>query len=262
MTACNHASIVVDAPMDLVWEMTNDVLYWPTLFPDYAATEVLATAGGTTRVRVTMRPDERGGVHGWTAQRVVDPATRTVVMHQVSGHAFAFLRVLWRYREVSGGVRLDWTHEFQVDAAMPYDDHAMVQVLQRTVPRQLDHLKQCIEVTARERAGATAPATPFRVWLRVEVRPGAGSEFEREWLAVAEGIARHEANTGQWLQRSAEEDDLYFVLSEWTDEADFRRFEHSAEHRSNRRRLDGFRRGGSMQTMTLVRAVPGAPGDA
>ena len=34
-------AIVIDAPMDLVWEMTNDVPAWPQLFSEYAAAEIL-----------------------------------------------------------------------------------------------------------------------------------------------------------------------------------------------------------------------------
>ena len=48
------------------------------------------------------------------------------------------------------------------------------------------------------------------------------------------------------------------VLSDWTDEASFRQFEHSADHATNRSDLQPFRLGGSMMTMDVVRrlAVP------
>ena len=255
MTACNHASVVIDAPMALVWDLTNDVASWPTLFPDYAATEILDTTGETTRFTVTMRPDERGGSHGWTAERVVDRAARTARMHQVAGHAFDFLHVHWRYRQLDEGVELNWGPAFRAHHYMPNAAHAMVGVLQRTVPLQLAHVKQQVE-----RAAEAARGQPFRMLLRIDVHPGREPEFEREWRAIAEGIAGHAGHRGQSLMRSATEDATYFVLSEWVDAESFRTFELSEQHVHNRRRLDEYRHGGSMQTMTLVAAVPAAGG--
>ena len=34
-------SVVIDAPMELVWDMTNDVAGWPDLFTEYASAEIL-----------------------------------------------------------------------------------------------------------------------------------------------------------------------------------------------------------------------------
>ncbi|WP_279578998.1 SRPBCC family protein [Fodinicola feengrottensis] len=31
-----ESSVVIDAPIDVVWEMTNDVTSWPNLFTEYA----------------------------------------------------------------------------------------------------------------------------------------------------------------------------------------------------------------------------------
>ncbi|WP_020673767.1 SRPBCC family protein [Amycolatopsis nigrescens] len=250
MAACNHASIVIDAPMDLVWDMTNDVASWPELFNDYAATEILGAEGDTTRFRVTMRPDERGSSHGWAAERAVDPAKRTARMRQLDGHAFDFMDISWQYVETAGGVELRWVHEFHVSDAMPYDDNAMVALLQKTVPLQLAHIKKQIETAAGR-------SRPFRVLLRFDVHPGTEERFEQTWLSIAERIGREPANQGQWLMKSTDEEAVYYVVSEWTDATSFRAFELSSEHVENRRRLDEFRRGGSMTSLALVHALTG-----
>ncbi|MFF5211989.1 antibiotic biosynthesis monooxygenase family protein [Streptosporangium sp. NPDC000396] len=97
----------------------------------------------------------------------------------------------------------------------------------------------------------------FRVLLDIRVRPGTEAEFERVWLDVAEGIARHPANRGQRLLRSLEEEGAYFVFTDWTDESSFREFELSAAHVDNRARLQPYRDGGSMTTMRVVHELPG-----
>ncbi|MFF4775724.1 antibiotic biosynthesis monooxygenase family protein [Microtetraspora fusca] len=110
--------------------------------------------------------------------------------------------------------------------------------------------------SAPERAGAGGAA--FRVVLDIRVRPGSEAEFERAWLEVAEGIARHPANRGQRLLRDAEDDGAYYVFTDWTDESSFREFEVSPEHARNLARLRPYRNGGSMRTMRVVYELAGA----
>ena len=36
MSAVADTSIIINAPMDLVWDMTNDVESWPQLYTEYS----------------------------------------------------------------------------------------------------------------------------------------------------------------------------------------------------------------------------------
>lgn len=98
---------------------------------------------------------------------------------------------------------------------------------------------------------------PFRVMLRMEIRPGMGAEFEQVWQEVGRGIAAHPGNLCQSLARSADEDDVYYVVTDWVDRPSFHRFEHSEEHVENRRRLAPFRRGGEMRLSQTVCQLQG-----
>ncbi len=101
--------------------------------------------------------------------------------------------------------------------------------------------------------------TPFRVLLRLRTRPGAGPAFERDWQAGADVIADQADNLGQWLARSTEDPDTYYVVSDWTDEASFRSYERSAVHAEHLTRLRPHRTDGEMWTMSVVRSMrPGA----
>ncbi|KOV60923.1 hypothetical protein ADL01_32580 [Streptomyces sp. NRRL WC-3618] len=99
---------------------------------------------------------------------------------------------------------------------------------------------------------------PFRVMLRMEIAPGQGAEFEKVWQEVGRGIAAQPGNLWQSLARSADEEDVYHVVTDWVDAPSFHRFEHSEEHVENRRRLAPYRRGGEMrlsQTVCLLRGA-------
>ncbi|QNP69714.1 antibiotic biosynthesis monooxygenase [Streptomyces roseirectus] len=93
---------------------------------------------------------------------------------------------------------------------------------------------------------------PFRVMLRMETVPGRGAEFEKVWEEVGRGIAAQAGNLGQALARAVDEEDVYYVVTDWVDAASFHRFEHSEEHVENRRRLQPYRRGGEMRLSQTV----------
>lgn len=102
------------------------------------------------------------------------------------------------------------------------------------------------------------PEPIFRVMLRMEIHPGMEHEFERTWREIGDTVTGHPANLGQWLSRSEEERNVYYIVSDWTDEPRFREFEHSAGHLEHRTKLHPFRMGGSMTTMRVVYAMTGA----
>ncbi len=97
---------------------------------------------------------------------------------------------------------------------------------------------------------------PFRIILRAELADGVNAEFERAWLEIGNVITDSPANLGQWLYHSAEEDNVYYIVSDWVDEPSFREFEHSDAHIEHRRKLQPYRKAGSMQVMNQVHALP------
>ncbi|MFM9368692.1 antibiotic biosynthesis monooxygenase family protein [Streptomyces sp. Da 82-17] len=96
------------------------------------------------------------------------------------------------------------------------------------------------------------------VILRMEIFPGKTAEFERTWLAIGESIAGEPANRGQSLVRSLEEEGVYYVVTDWSSEAEFRAFETSERHVQNRRRLQPYRRAGDMAVTEPVHRLPPA----
>jgi len=94
--------------------------------------------------------------------------------------------------------------------------------------------------------------------LRMQIKPGMEAAFEQTWASVGGAITGHDANLGQWLSRSDDEDGVYYIISDWVDEPRFRAFELSQAHVEHRTKLHPFRDGGSMMTMHVVFHMPGA----
>ena len=146
-------SVLIDAPLDLVWDMTNDIESWPELFSEYAAAEVLTRQGNTVTFRLTMRPDGNGVSWSWVSERTADPTTMTVRSHRVETGNFEHMDIFWEYRRESGGVRMRWVQDFHLKPSAPIDDPAMTERLNANSGIQLRLIKKKIEAAAaRSRA--------------------------------------------------------------------------------------------------------------
>ncbi|MGP3922402.1 MULTISPECIES: antibiotic biosynthesis monooxygenase family protein [unclassified Streptomyces] len=99
-------------------------------------------------------------------------------------------------------------------------------------------------------AGRQAGA--FRVLLTVQVKPGLEADFEKVWAEGSKEVTAQSANLGHTLARSAKEESVYYVVSDWTDRESFLAFESSAEHVRHREKLHPYRTGGSLAMMHLV----------
>jgi aromatase len=152
-------AIVIAAPMDLVWDMTNDVANWPALFSEYASAEILSTDPDTggIRFRLTMHPDEHGRVWSWVSERIPDRATRTVRARRIETGPFEYMNIFWSYRVVGGDVEMRWKQDFQVRPDAPVGDGAMTDHLNRNTVVQMGLIKEKVERAAAVLATAGGP---------------------------------------------------------------------------------------------------------
>ncbi|MDX3377991.1 SRPBCC family protein [Streptomyces sp. ME02-6991-2A] len=146
--AVTDNSVTIDAPMDLVWEMTNDVASWPSLFSEYAAAEILDRDGATLRFRLTLHPDENGQVWSWVSERTPDPVTRTVRARRIETGPFVFMDLHWTYVQTDAGVEMRWRQEFEVREGLPFGDAEMAERLNTNTRREMSRIKGLVEQAA------------------------------------------------------------------------------------------------------------------
>jgi aromatase len=159
MAGHSDNSILICAPMELVWQRTNDVRGWPSLFSEYAAVEVLEEDGPRVRFRLTMHPDEQQRVWSWVSERIADAKTLTVWARRVEPGPFEYMRLLWTYHETDEGVLLRWVQDFAMRPDAPVDDAAMTARLNAASPVQLTLIKETLEAEAMSMDRASAPPT-------------------------------------------------------------------------------------------------------
>ena len=145
MAGHTENEIVINAPMDLVWERTNDVESWPDLFSEYSSTQVLERDGNRVLFQLTMHPDADGNVWSWVSERIADPATRTVTARRVTTGPFERMNIRWTYEQVDGGVRMRWTQDFAMKPDAPVDDAVMTRHINDNSRVQMALIKQKVE---------------------------------------------------------------------------------------------------------------------
>ncbi|MGH8907104.1 MAG: SRPBCC family protein [Egibacteraceae bacterium] len=150
MAGKTENSVVINAPLELVWDMTNDIESWPHLYSEYASAEVLDREGDTVRFRLTMHPDANGTVWSWVSERTADLATRTVRAHRVETGPFEYMNIFWEYRPVDDGVEMRWFQDFHMKQTAPVDDVWMTDNINRNSPIQMARIKGLIEQAATE----------------------------------------------------------------------------------------------------------------
>ncbi|MER6387126.1 SRPBCC family protein [Streptomyces sp. NPDC001523] len=143
--------ITVNAPVDVVWEVTNDLQNWPQLFSEYASIEILERVGDTTKFRLAMHPDENGVVWSWVSERTVDREGLTVKARRVETGPFAHMNIHWEYHPVSGGgTRMRWVQDFAMKPDAPADDAWMTDNINRNSRTQMALIRDKIEQLERE----------------------------------------------------------------------------------------------------------------
>ena len=136
---------VINAPIDRVWEITNDVENWPNLFTEYAEAEILERKGDTVRFRLTMHPDQNGKIWSWVSERTTDAASRSVKAHRVETGPFDFMNIWWYYEEFDGGTKMRWVQEFHMKPDAPVDDDWMENNINNNTKKQMAIIKERIE---------------------------------------------------------------------------------------------------------------------
>jgi aromatase len=145
-------AVVIDAPLEYVWERMNDVENWPNLFTEYAKAEILEREGNTSKFRLTTHPDPEydGQVWTWVSERTVDPASRTVKAHRIETGVFKYMNIEWEFEPEGEGTRMRWIQEFSMKPEAPANDEQAEQYINNNTKEQMGVLKERLEAGAKE----------------------------------------------------------------------------------------------------------------
>ena len=107
---CN--SITINAPYDLVFDISNQIERWTELFGDeYVKADVLSREGNRIEFRLT---DKDG--NSWTSFRLLYKDHHfAYAQKNEPTFPFKYMKIVWLYTPMEDGIKMTWIQDFEMD---------------------------------------------------------------------------------------------------------------------------------------------------
>ncbi|HLI71550.1 MAG TPA: TcmI family type II polyketide cyclase [Ktedonobacteraceae bacterium] len=120
-------AVLIHAPLEDVFKLTNNVRTWPDLFTEYASSEVLEEKENYVTFRLTTHPDESGTQWSWISTRWTDIDRKSTHSERdPSTGPFQRMTIRWWYDSIDeASTVMTWEQEFTMKPGAPFtDEHA------------------------------------------------------------------------------------------------------------------------------------------
>ncbi len=140
---CN--SIIIDAPYDLVFNISNDIPRWTELFgSEYKRAEIISKEGDKITFRLTDDEDK-----SWVSWRLlVKDKYFTYSERQEPKFPFKYMKIIWLYTQKPEGVELAWIQHFEMDEKAKFTDEQVEGFINKHSKENLLIFKRIIEKEA------------------------------------------------------------------------------------------------------------------
>lgn len=140
---CN--SVVINAPYDKVFDISNDIPQWTILFGgEYKKAEVVKKEANKITFRLT---DDEG--KSWQSWRLLFKDNYfTYAEREEPKFPFNYMKIVWLYTPTPEGVRLTWIQDFQMDEKAKFSDEQVEGFINKHSKENLAIFKSMIEKAA------------------------------------------------------------------------------------------------------------------
>lgn len=141
---CN--SITINAPYDLVFDISNDIARWTQLFgTEYKKAEVLKKEGNLITFRLT---DDEGS--SWVSWRLLQKDKYfAYAQKQDPLFPFEYMKIIWLYTpKADNQVELTWIQHFTMDKKAKFNDEQVEGFINKHSQENLIIFKEKIEEAA------------------------------------------------------------------------------------------------------------------
>ena len=142
---CNSA--VINAPYDLVFDISNDIPRWTQLFgAEYKKAEILKREDNLITFRLT---DDEG--NSWTSWRLLQKDKYFTYAQRLDPlFPFKYMKIIWLYTLKSKDqVELTWIQHFAMDEKAKFNDEQVEGFINKHSKDNLLIFKKVIEVAAK-----------------------------------------------------------------------------------------------------------------
>jgi aromatase len=141
---CN--SIIINAPYDLVFDISNDIPRWTELFgTEYRKAEILKKETNKITFRLTDDEDK-----SWVSWKLLFKDNFfTYAERQEPKFPFNFMKIIWLYTQKPQGVELTWIQHFEMDAKAKFNDEQVEGFINKHSKENLLIFKKVIEAAGK-----------------------------------------------------------------------------------------------------------------
>ncbi len=137
---CN--SIIIKAPYDLVFDISNDIPRWTQLFgSEYKGAEILKKEANKITFRLTDDEDK-----SWVSWRLLYKDNFFTYSERYEPKfPFNYMKIIWFYTLKPEGVELTWIQHFQMDEKAKFSDEQVEGFINKHSKENLLIFKKVIE---------------------------------------------------------------------------------------------------------------------
>lgn len=140
---CN--SIVINAPYEKVFDISNDIPRWTELFGgEYKKAEVVKKKGNKITFRLTDDEDR-----SWQSFRFLFKDNYFAYAEREDPKfPFTFMKIVWLYTPKSSGIEMTWIQHFEMDEKAKFNDIQVEGFINKHSQENLKIFKDVIEKEA------------------------------------------------------------------------------------------------------------------
>lgn len=134
-------SIIINAPYEKVFDLSNDINRWKEFFDEYSESQVLEKDGN----KIVFKLTQHNG-NSWKSQRLLFKEHKFTYAERVEPlFPFEYMKIVWTYQEVPAGVEMKWIQDFKVDKAAKFSDAQVEEMINKHSVDNLKRFKEIIE---------------------------------------------------------------------------------------------------------------------
>jgi aromatase len=139
-------SILINAPYDKVFDISNDVERWTELFGgEYKEAKILKREGNKITFSLT---DDEG--HSWQSFRLLFKDNYLAYAQKLPPEfPFKYMKIIWLYTPQPDGIVMTWIQHFQMDEKAGVNDGQVEDMINKHSQENMLIFKRIIEQEAR-----------------------------------------------------------------------------------------------------------------
>ncbi|MBU1726664.1 MAG: polyketide cyclase [Candidatus Omnitrophica bacterium] len=144
---CN--SIIINAPYDLVFDISNDIPRWIELFgTEYKKAEILEKKANKITFRLTDEDDK-----SWVSFRLLYKENYFAYAQRHDPlFPFKYMKIIWLYTPKPEGVEMTWIQHFEMEKTFKFNDQQIEGFINEGSQANLKIFKDIIEKEAKKNA--------------------------------------------------------------------------------------------------------------